>query len=74
MPHSYNNVDEYAKRAFKVVRLLVAEEVSDHNDRKDQDDDIERLKVKILQWSALCYHMQFGSQYVPCLWRGPNLL
>ena len=53
MPHSYNNVDEYAKRAFKVVRLLVAEEVSDHNDRKDQDDDIERLKVEILQWSAL---------------------
>ena len=74
MPHSYDDIDKYAKRAFKIVRLLVAEEVSNYNDREDQDDDIERLKVKILHWSALFHHTHFWSLYVPCLWRGPNLL
>lgn len=74
MPYSYNDVDEYAKRALEIVRFLVAEKVSNYNDREDQDDDIEGLKVKILQWSAEFHHTQSRSRYVPCLWRGPNLL
>ena len=58
MAHGYNDVDEYAKRALEIIRLLVAKEVTNYDDREDQDDDIEGLKVKILHWSAKFHHTQ----------------
>ena len=58
MAHGYNDVDEYAKRALKIIRLLVAKEVTNYDDREDQDDDIEGLKIKILHCSAKFHHTQ----------------
>jgi len=41
------DVDENAKRSLKVVRFLVPQEVTDHEDSEDKDNNIEERETQV---------------------------
>ena len=51
MIYRYNQIDQDAKGALEVIRLLISKEIAHHDDREDQDNDVEWLEVKVLKTS-----------------------
>ena len=45
------NINNDTKRSLQVVRFLVPEEVSNHENCQDKYDDVEKVKVKV-HWSV----------------------
>lgn len=41
------DIHDDTQRAFEIIRLLVAQEVSNDQDSKNEDSNIEQLKVQV---------------------------